>query len=121
MPKTLPVQDLDLTAPTCCPPLTSTGMLDDDQALELAVRLKAVADPIRLQLVTVLLSSPEQEACTCDLAPAVKLNEATVSHHLKKLLDTGLVTKRRDGMNVLYKLRTDTMRALSRVLDVDCC
>jgi DNA-binding transcriptional ArsR family regulator len=121
MPKTLPVAALDLTSPTCCPPLTTTGMLDDAQALELAVRLKALADPIRLQLVTLLLSSPAQEACTCDLAPAVNLNEATVSHHLKKLLDTGLVSKRREGMNVYYRLDPEAMRALSRVLDVNCC
>ena len=121
MPKTLPVAELDLTAPTCCPPLAATGMLDDAQALELAVRLKALADPVRLQLVTLLLSAPGQEACTCDLAPAVRLNEATVSHHLKKLLDTGLVSKRRDGMNVHYRLDPAGMRALARVLDVTCC
>jgi ArsR family transcriptional regulator len=118
MPKTLPVAEFDLTAPTCCPPLTTTGMLDGAQALEIAVRLKALADPIRLQLVTLLLSSLGQEGCTCDLAPAVKLNEATVSHHLKKLLDTGLVSKRRDGLNVYYRIDPDAVRALARVLDV---
>lgn len=96
-------------------------MLDDASALEVAVRLKALADPVRLQLVSLLLAAPELEACTCDLAPAVRLNEATVSHHLKKLLDTGLVSKRRDGMNVHYRLDPDAMRALSRVLNVDCC
>ncbi len=120
MPKPLPLLGVDLTAPTCCPPLSRAAVLDADQALELAVRLKALADPVRLQLVTLLLTAPDLEACTCDLAPAVRLNEATVSHHLKKLLDTGLVSKKRDGMNVYYRLDPNAMRALSRVLDVDC-
>jgi ArsR family transcriptional regulator, arsenate/arsenite/antimonite-responsive transcriptional repressor len=121
MPKSLPIATLDLTGPVCCDPLSGAGMLEDAAALELAVRLKALADPVRLQLVTLLLSSPDLEACTCDLAPAVKLNEATVSHHLKKLLATGLVSKRRDGMNVHYRVDPDAMRALSRVLNVNCC
>jgi ArsR family transcriptional regulator len=121
MPKPLRIAELDLTAPTRCPPLTTTGMLEDAAALDLAVRLKALADPIRLQLVTVLLNSDQFEACTCDLAPMVKLNEATVSHHLKKLLETGLVSKHREGMNVYYRLDPERLRALSRVLDVNCC
>ena len=121
MPKSLPTAMLDLAGPVCCEPLSGSRTLTDGTALELAVRLKALADPVRLKLVSRLLSSPNLEACTCELAPAVQLNEATVSHHLKKLLETGLVSKRRVGMNVHYRLDPDAMRALSRVLNVDCC
>jgi DNA-binding transcriptional ArsR family regulator len=120
MPKSLPTATLDLTGPVGCEPLSGSRMLGDASALELAVRLKALADPVRLKLVSRLLASPNFEACTCELAPAVRLNEATVSHHLKKLLDTGLVSKRRNGMNVHYRLNPDAMRALSRVLNIDC-
>ena len=119
MPKALPL--LNDRSPICCAPLSTAGMLDSCDAVELAVRLKALADPVRLQLLSLLLTRPDQVACTCDLAPAVKLSEATVSHHLKQLHDTGLVTKSRDGMNVYYRLVPEAVRAISRVLDVKCC
>jgi ArsR family transcriptional regulator, arsenate/arsenite/antimonite-responsive transcriptional repressor len=121
MPKTLDVMDLDLTSPTCCSPLTDDGRLSAQAALEVAVRLKALADPVRLQIISLLLCAPGKELCTCDLAPAVGIKDATVSHHLKQLLETGLVSKRRDGMNVYYRIEPETLRALARVLDVDCC
>ena len=120
MPRSLPTATLDLTGPVCCEPLSGSRMLGNASALELAVRLKALADPVRLKLVSRLLASPTLEACTCELAPALRLTEATVSHHLKKLLETGLVSKHRNGMNVHYRLNPDAMRALTRVLDIDC-
>jgi DNA-binding transcriptional ArsR family regulator len=121
MPTKIAVADLDLTSPTCCSPLTDRGLLEADAARELALRLKALADPARLQIVSLLLCAPGKELCTCDIAPAVGLKDATVSHHLKQLLETGLVTKRRDGMNVHYRLVPDAVRALARVFDIDCC
>ena len=89
MPKTLPL--LVDTSPICCEPLGATPTLTADDAVALAVRLKALADPTRLQLVAFLLGAPNWEACTCDLAPVVGLSEATVSHHLRKLLEAGSV------------------------------
>ena len=77
MPKALPV--IDTTAPICCSPVASAPMSDDD-ALEVALRLKALADPVRVRLMSLLLA--QDEVCTCDLAPAVNLTEATVSFHL---------------------------------------
>jgi ArsR family transcriptional regulator, arsenate/arsenite/antimonite-responsive transcriptional repressor len=119
VPKTLPL--IEDTSPLCCPPLTTAAMVSADDALGIALRLKALADPIRIQLVSLLLASPTHEACTCELAPAVHLSEPTVSHHLRQLLDTGLVTKQRQGMNVYYRLVPESLKALARVLDVDCC
>jgi len=117
MPKALPL--IDATAPICCTPVAAAPM-DDDAALEVAVRLKALADPVRVRLMSMLLTA--EEVCTCDLAPAVRLTEATVSHHLSVLRKAGLITDgERRGMNVYYRARRDSLGALCRVIDPDCC
>ncbi len=117
MPKALPV--IDATAPICCTPVAAAPM-DENAALQVAVRLKALADPVRVRLMSMLLTS--DEVCTCDLAPAVGLTEATVSHHLSVLRKAGLITDgERRGMNVYYRARRDSLGALGRVLDPDCC
>jgi ArsR family transcriptional regulator len=118
MPKTLPV--LDTTAPVCCAPIAA-GAMDAGDALAVALRLKALADPVRVQLMSMLLADAETGICTCDLAPAVGLTEATVSHHLKQLRDAGLVEGSRKGTNVYYRPQPDALRALVRVLDPTCC
>lgn len=118
MPKALPV--LDTTAPVCCPPLTA-GTMGQDDALQVALRLKALADPARVRLLSMLLAHAETGVCTCDLAPAVDLSEATVSHHLKQLRAAGLVEGTRTGTNVFYRPRTESLRALCRVIDPSCC
>jgi DNA-binding transcriptional ArsR family regulator len=118
MPKTLPL--LDTTAPVCCAPLAA-GVMSPEDALAVAVRLKALADPVRVQLVSMLLADPETGVCTCDLAPAVGLTEATVSHHLKVLRDAGAVEGTRKGTNVYYRANRDALGALVRVLDPTCC
>ena len=117
MPKALPV--IDTFAPICCSPVAAAPM-DDEAALEVAVRLKALADPVRVRLMSMLLTA--DEVCTCDLAPAVGLTEATVSHHLSVLRKAGLITDgERRGMNVYYRARRDSLGALCRVIDPDCC
>ena len=116
MPKALPV--IDATAPVCCAPVAAAPM-DEQAAIEVAVRLKALADPVRLRLVSMLLA--QEEVCTCDLAPAVGLTEATVSHHLTQLRKAGFVTGERRGMNVFYRARREALGAVVRVLDPDCC
>lgn len=115
VPKTLPM--LEDTSPLCCDPLGSAAtVISGSDALELAIRLKALADPVRIQLVSFLLAQPELEACTCDLAPAVGLSEPTVSHHLKQLLGAGLAQKERRGANVYYRLVPDAVSAIGRTL-----
>lgn len=118
MPKALPV--LDTTAPVGAATLAS-GPVGPQDALEIAVRLKALADPVRVQLMSRVLAEPVTGVCTCDLAPAVGVSEATVSHHLKQLRDAGLVEGTRKGTNVFYRPRADALGALCRVLDPDCC
>ncbi len=119
MPKALPL--LEDTSPICCDPLTARQAISAEDALGLAQRLKALGDPTRIRLVSMLLTQPGQEACTCELAPFVGLTEPTVSHHLKQLLDVGLVSKERRGLNVYYRLEPDSVKAVARVLDIDCC
>ena len=117
MPKALPV--IDATAPICCSPVAAAPM-DADDALEVAVRLKALADPVRVRLMSLLLAA--DEVCTCDLAPAVGVTEATVSHHLTVLRKAGLIDDgERRGMNVYYRARRDSLGALCRVIDPTCC
>ena len=117
VPTALPMLT-DPTAVPCCAPLASSRSLDADDAVRLAGRLKAVADPVRLRLVTHLLGQPGYEACTCDLAPIVGVSDATVSHHLKTLMMAGILDgKRRDGMNVWYRLDPGALADLSRILD----
>ena len=85
-----------------------------------AKRLKALADPVRVQLMSMLLAEPETGVCTCDLAPAVELSEATVSHHLKQLREAGLVEGTRKGTNVYYRPQPEALDALCRVIDPRC-
>ncbi len=119
MPKPLPA--LHDASPICCAPLGTNPSLDPGDAVALAVRLKALADPARLQLLAYLLDQPNQEGCTCRLAPVIHLSEPTVSHHLKQLEATGLLTKERRGMTVHYRVVPEAIHAIARALHVNCC
>src|ERR1700761_5779530 len=118
MPKTLPM--VDISAPVCCSPMAA-GPLDDDAALGIALRLKALADPVRVRLVSLLFGSTDGEVCSCDLATAVGLSESTVSHHLSQLRRAGFLESERRGMNVYHRPRHDALTALCAVLDPTCC
>jgi ArsR family transcriptional regulator len=118
VPKTLPM--VDMSTPVRCSPVAA-GPLDDDAALEIALRLKALADPVRVKLVSLLFGSAVGEECSCDLAAAVDLSESTVSHHLSQLRNAGLVESERRGMNVYHRPRRDSLIALCTVLDPNCC
>lgn len=118
MPKPLPV--LDTTDAVCCSPIAA-GVVDETTALGIALRLKALADPVRVQLMSLLLAERATGMCTCDLAPAVGLSEATVSHHLKQLRDAGLIEGTKKGTNTWYRPNLDNLGALCRVIDPTCC
>ena len=118
VPKTLP--EVDVSAPVCCSPVAA-GPVGDDAALEIALRLKALADPVRVRLMSLLFSSSAGEVCSCDLAAAVGLAESTVSHHLSQLRRTGFVESERRGMNVYHRARHESLVALCSVLDPNCC
>lgn len=116
MAKPLPLLDPVPSAATCCTPLTGTPLTSAD-ATELAIRLKALADPTRLRLLSLILASEGNEACTCDLTEAVGLSQPTVSHHLKKLAGAGLVTaERRQGPWTYYRVVTEALTGLADVI-----
>jgi ArsR family transcriptional regulator, arsenate/arsenite/antimonite-responsive transcriptional repressor len=118
MPKTLPV--IDMTAPVCCAPVAS-GPMSDADALAIALRLKALADPARVKIVSHLFSSTAGEQISGDLAAILGLSESTVSHHLTQLRKAGLVVSDRCGMNVIHRVRRDALQALCTALDPSCC
>ncbi|MBJ8347132.1 Rv2640c family ArsR-like transcriptional regulator [Antrihabitans sp. YC2-6] len=117
MPKSLPL--VDMSAPVCCAPVAA-GPIDDADALEVALRLKALADPARVKLMSLLLTTAT-EATTGDLAAVVGLSESTVSHHVGQLRTAGLIESERHGMNVHHRARREALSALCVVLDPNCC
>ncbi len=118
MPKALPV--IDTSAPVCCAPVAS-GRMSNDDALQIALRLKALADPARVKIVSYLFSSSAGEENSGDLAAVLGLTESTVSHHLTQLRRAGLVVSDRRGMNVFHRVRPDALQALCVALDPNCC
>jgi DNA-binding transcriptional ArsR family regulator len=118
MPKALPA--IDISAPVCCAPVAA-GPMSDDAALEVALRLKALADPARVKIMSLLFGTPEGEENSRDLAAAIGISESTVSHHLTQLRNAGLVESARRGMNVYHRPYRPAMAALCAVLDPNCC
>ena len=98
----------------CCGPTAATR-LDRDTADDLATLVKAVADPVRLQLLSVIRSSQDSEACVCDLTAAVDLSQPTVSHHLKILTDAGILTRQRRGSWAWFTLVPSRLEQIARI------
>ena len=103
----------DVTA--CCEPLT-VEPLSAEHAEDLAKTLKAIADPARLRLISIVAASPDQEACVCDLTEPIGLSQPTVSHHLKVLAEAGFLTRSKRGSWAYYRLVPGSLDALSRLL-----
>ena len=85
-------------------------------AAELAVAFKALGDPVRLQLMSMIASAPGGEICVCDLTPSFEVSGSTISHHLKTLRDVGLVDAERRASWVYYRPRPGLMRQLATLL-----
>ena len=98
----------------CCTPLTGTAM-STEQAVAVAALLKAVADPVRLRMVSLIASSETGEACVCDLNEAFDLTQATVSHHLKVLHSAGILDRQKRGLWAYYTVRPEALAAVSHV------
>ena len=95
--------DTDGEAQVCCTPLTAAG-LDEAEASELAELFKALADPARLRLLSLIANAPGGEACACDLVAPLERSQPTVSHHLALLVDAGLLTREKRGRWAWYRL-----------------
>jgi ArsR family transcriptional regulator, arsenate/arsenite/antimonite-responsive transcriptional repressor len=114
MSKPLPVLGPAGSA-ACCPPL-SREPLSADQAAQIAPLLKALADPVRLRLISLISCHPGGEACVCDLNDAFDLTQPTISHHLKVLHEAGLLNRDKRGVWVYYAVVPSVMDSLSAVL-----
>jgi len=100
----------------CCGPLAA-ATLSDDEATATAEVFKALADPARVRIVNVLATSGEP-VCVCHLIEPLGLSQPTVSHHLKKLTDAGLLEREQRGKWAYYSLRPEAVDALTSVADL---
>ena len=99
----------------CCAPL-SAEPLTMEQAEQVAPLLKALADPVRLRLMSLVASRPGGEACVCDLNDAFDLSQPTISHHMKVLHEAGLVDRDKRGVWVYYRARPQALASLAALI-----
>jgi ArsR family transcriptional regulator len=105
-----------LEAVVCCAPLAAPA-LTDAEAEATAELFKALGDPSRVRIVNTLATAPEP-VCVCNLIEPLGLSQPTVSHHMKKLLDAGLVTREQRGKWAYFSLKRDAVEKLALVADL---
>ena len=99
----------------CCAPLTKEP-LDASAAERIAPLLKALADPVRLRLLSLVASHGDGEACVCDLNDAFELSQPTISHHLKVLHESGLLSRSKRGVWVYYRVQPEALADLGALI-----
>ena len=103
----------DLAA--CCSPVIG-GIVTDDAARALAGMFKALSDPARVKLLSLIAAAPDGEACICDLAAPVGLSQPTISHHMKQLVTAGLATREQRGKWAYFRVVPEILGLLSAAL-----
>jgi len=114
----MPKSVLELTpvqAVACCSPVTREP-LDAEQAERVVPLLKALADPVRLRLLSLVAAQVDGEACVCDLNDAFDLSQPTISHHLKQLHSAGLLDREKRGVWVYYRVNPTALGDLAALL-----
>lgn len=111
MSKSLPLIDAEV----CCSPVTQAA-LTPDQAESIVPRLKALADPVRLRLLSLVAAHADGEACVCELNDAFDLSQPTISHHLKVLHEAGLLDRQKRGTWFYYRTRPEALSELRSLL-----
>jgi ArsR family transcriptional regulator len=109
-----PVALVDVLA-ACCPPL-AVQPLSPERAAGIAPMFKALGDPVRLRLMSLIAAT--SEACVCDLTDAFEVSGPTISHHLRVLREAGLVDSERRGTWVYYRVRPEACRQLGALLQI---
>jgi ArsR family transcriptional regulator len=106
----------------CCVPLDAR-VLSDEEAEATAALFKALADPARVRIVNVLATSEGEPVCVCHLVEPLGLAQPTVSHHMKRLLDAGLVEREQRGKWAYFSLKREAVEKLAAVADLKgvCC
>lgn len=107
----LPVRDVT----ACCGPLTREA-ISDENAANLASSLRALADPARLRIISMVAAHENAEACVCDLTEPLGLGQPTVSHHLKILVDAGFLSRSKRGTWAYYNLVPGALDSIARLL-----
>ena len=102
---------------TCCAPLTSS-VLSDEEATATAELFKALADPARVRILNILATSGGEPVCVCHLIAPLELSQPTVSHHMRKLLDAGLVEREQRGKWAYFSLNSEAVETLAAVADL---
>ncbi len=99
----------------CCSPVTE-AVLDEEEAADLARQLKALADPVRLRLLSLVAASPSGELCACDLPALLERSQPTVSHHLSQLVKAGILERDQRGKWAWFTVRSERLSALATAL-----
>src|SRR5918993_1239274 len=99
----------------CCSPVIGQ-VIAPAEAERLAASLKAIADPTRLRLISLVTAQADGEACVCDLTEPVGLSQPTVSHHLKILVDAGILTREQRGKWAYYRIVPDALDDIARLI-----
>ena len=99
----------------CCAPVTA-GVLDEDQATELAALFKVLADPARIRLLSMVAAAEAGEACACALVEPVGRSQPTVSHHLSILVEAGLLEREKRGRWAWYRVVPEALDAIRGAL-----
>jgi ArsR family transcriptional regulator len=105
----------------CCAPLAAP-LLDEEEAVATAELFRALSDPARVRIVNLLATSVEA-LCACEFEPALGLSQPTVSHHLKRLVDAGLLEREQRGKWAYFSLERDAVEKLASIADLKgaCC
>lgn len=111
----LPVKEPIPVESPCCAPVAAAP-LDEAAAVELAAVLKALADPVRLRLVSIVASAPAGEVCACDLPALLDRSQPTVSHHLTQLVRAGLIDREQRGKWAWFRVRPEGFAAIRAAL-----
>ncbi|NYG59283.1 ArsR family transcriptional regulator [Nocardioides daedukensis] len=105
-------------SPECCTQLAREPMTAE-QADQVVPVLRALADPVRLRLMSMVLSHENAEACACDLLPAFDLSQPTISHHLKVLHESGLLDREKRGVWVYYRARPAAIESIAALFTTE--
>ena len=116
-PRKLRVIEADQRPAECCPAIVASPLRDQEAAVS-ATLFKALADPHRVRIVNILANSPEP-VCVCDITGSVDLSQPTVSFHLKKLVQAGLLDREQRGVWAYYSLNRKALKQLSGIFSVE--
>ena len=106
----------DVDEASCCVPARGEDALPAQEAAQLAVRFKALSDPNRLRILSIVSSSAAAETCVCDLSEPLGLSQPTISHHLKIMVDAGLLHREKRGVWAYYSIVPGALESLASTL-----